>query len=306
MLTTGHGNGGADYSQQKRRRRLVSDRLNALGWNQRELAQRAGVDKSTITRLLNGSRNPQTGTVERIARALSVPASVLLDPPEQSRDPVASAPDALTDKKLTVHSTQSLAAPGHEDPRSSPALTSYPVQTYRGYALWGRADPRDPATYAAALDEDRRHVRLLESRAGVDVESEGELFAVHVDDDSLQGLLTEAGPIRAGSSLIVDQRMSSQVGPGSIVAAMGTSGRLVVGQLQRSREGEWHVVAPPHREVVAREQILGEVVEHQPRRSRLIWMRDESGLDASNSSGSGVRSAAGFQFITDERDTLAS
>lgn len=46
---------------------------------QSDLAKRAGVAQSTIGRILRGDVNPQTATLERIAKELGIPVAMLLD-----------------------------------------------------------------------------------------------------------------------------------------------------------------------------------------------------------------------------------
>lgn len=50
----------------------------ARGWSQEELAAAADVDRTYISGLERGTRNPAISTVERIARALGVPLRELL------------------------------------------------------------------------------------------------------------------------------------------------------------------------------------------------------------------------------------
>jgi gp16 family phage-associated protein len=48
----------------------LNRRLAARGISQRQLARRAGVDHSTISRILNGSREPRRGTARRLEAAI--------------------------------------------------------------------------------------------------------------------------------------------------------------------------------------------------------------------------------------------
>jgi SOS-response transcriptional repressor LexA len=58
---------------------------------QSDLAKRSGVAQSTIGRMLRGDVNPQTATLERIAKALGIPVAVLLD--ESPADELGSRVD---------------------------------------------------------------------------------------------------------------------------------------------------------------------------------------------------------------------
>ena len=59
-------------------RRLAYYRLRN-GWSQKELAHRVGTSQSYIARLEAGEIDPQVSTVNRLAHALEVPASEILD-----------------------------------------------------------------------------------------------------------------------------------------------------------------------------------------------------------------------------------
>jgi len=64
----------------------------ASGWSRLDLAIRAGVTESTIIRA-ERTGAIQTRTLEKIARALSVPITDLLSPPEPDALPVIGADD---------------------------------------------------------------------------------------------------------------------------------------------------------------------------------------------------------------------
>lgn len=49
-----------------------------LGLTQEEVAERSGVQAGEISRIESGKRDPQVSTVERLAKALDVPAAQLL------------------------------------------------------------------------------------------------------------------------------------------------------------------------------------------------------------------------------------
>jgi XRE family transcriptional regulator, regulator of sulfur utilization len=46
------------------------DARNALGWSQRELAERSGVRQADISRIERGAGNPTEATLHRLAEAL--------------------------------------------------------------------------------------------------------------------------------------------------------------------------------------------------------------------------------------------
>lgn len=65
-------------------------RLNR-GWSQRELAERVGVTRPFISMIEAGKANPTQDKIERIARALNVPVSVLFEEPSQDPHPATAA-----------------------------------------------------------------------------------------------------------------------------------------------------------------------------------------------------------------------
>jgi SOS-response transcriptional repressor LexA len=59
--------------------RLLTERLKELGWNETELARRAGVAQPTTHRILGGeSNNPRIDNVNKLARALGLDPAALL------------------------------------------------------------------------------------------------------------------------------------------------------------------------------------------------------------------------------------
>ena len=52
---------------------------NTKGWSQAELARRSGVPQQTISRIEAGTRRVDLYVLERLARALGVNASVLIE-----------------------------------------------------------------------------------------------------------------------------------------------------------------------------------------------------------------------------------
>lgn len=57
-------------------RRLRAER----GWSQEEMADRAGLHRTYVSGLERGVRNPTLTVLARLAKALGVPASALLEP----------------------------------------------------------------------------------------------------------------------------------------------------------------------------------------------------------------------------------
>lgn len=55
--------------------------------SQRELAERSGVSREYIARLELGQHDPTVGTLEKLAKALGVPVSALLDAPAATEKP---------------------------------------------------------------------------------------------------------------------------------------------------------------------------------------------------------------------------
>lgn len=58
--------------------RAVRDRRQTLGLSQEELAWRGGLNRSYITDIERGARNPSLTTIARLAEALQIPPYVLL------------------------------------------------------------------------------------------------------------------------------------------------------------------------------------------------------------------------------------
>lgn len=59
--------------------KILSEKREALGWSEAELARRAGINQSTAHRILKGeSQNPQINYIERMARALALDMTEVL------------------------------------------------------------------------------------------------------------------------------------------------------------------------------------------------------------------------------------
>jgi transcriptional regulator with XRE-family HTH domain len=63
--------------------KTIAQRLKALrkerGWNQAQLAKRAGVSFGYLARLETCRHDPQVGTLVKLAKALKVPVAELVD-----------------------------------------------------------------------------------------------------------------------------------------------------------------------------------------------------------------------------------
>lgn len=57
---------------------IIGNALHEKGWSQRYLAQRTGMNPSTVRKIAAGVAFPTTENVHRIARELGMPAGVLL------------------------------------------------------------------------------------------------------------------------------------------------------------------------------------------------------------------------------------
>lgn len=94
-------------------RMQVGDRIKAtrqaLGLKQGELAERAGIDQATVSRIeRNRQDNPTVETVERLARALGVSASQLLQEeaaPVIERPPREVLQEVLSAQQIAVVET---------------------------------------------------------------------------------------------------------------------------------------------------------------------------------------------------------
>ncbi len=65
---------------------LVREARRRVGFTQAELAERAGVPKSTVGRIESGARTPSTEMVERLVRAAGLNVSVSLSEPDPGTD----------------------------------------------------------------------------------------------------------------------------------------------------------------------------------------------------------------------------
>jgi len=66
--------------------KLVREARRRAGFTQAELAERAGVPKSTVGRIESGARMPSTKMVERLVRAAGLRVSVSLSEPDPGTD----------------------------------------------------------------------------------------------------------------------------------------------------------------------------------------------------------------------------
>lgn len=63
----------------------IKSRRHALRFSQEELAWRAGLNRTYVTDVERGVRNPSLATIDRLARALQTPLSVLLRDVDRAR-----------------------------------------------------------------------------------------------------------------------------------------------------------------------------------------------------------------------------
>jgi HTH-type transcriptional regulator / antitoxin HipB len=61
----------------------VRTRREALGWSQRQLAERAGMTQPGVARFEGGGTTPTIPVLERLARALGLRLTVTLDPDQR-------------------------------------------------------------------------------------------------------------------------------------------------------------------------------------------------------------------------------
>ena len=59
--------------------RLIRKHRNAKGWSQEELADRAGVHRTFISSIERGVRNPTVTSLHRVASAMDLTVSELID-----------------------------------------------------------------------------------------------------------------------------------------------------------------------------------------------------------------------------------
>ena len=60
--------------------RALQDAIRRSGLTQREVARKAGIDSSQVSRFMSGSRNMTLGTAEKVAEAVGVEIRVVRRP----------------------------------------------------------------------------------------------------------------------------------------------------------------------------------------------------------------------------------
>lgn len=263
------------HRRHKRRRQIISDRMAALGWSQEELARQAGVDKSTISRVLKGERTPQTSTLERLAVALNVPLLALMGEGEGQDGTGTGGGDAVVTTREGLSSGPTSPIPlgpetGQAGGRTSGGPTAAPVHTYPGYVLGERIDPRDHATRPAALGETRRRALDVGDGSAARIGTTGEEFALLVTDSTLSHVETDGGVVAAGWTLFVNTVDRALLHtPARVVAARSRAGELVAGYLSRdpeSDDGGWLVTDAHVQHPVPPDGLLGAVMLFDPPR----------------------------------------
>lgn len=272
----------------------MSDRMIGLKLSQRALAERAGLSKSAVTRLLSGERNPQTKTLEKLALALALPLAVLVDPPPSGGPEVpgvlhlvdTETPPGPHDSGTSTQYAGDRAPVERGGGQYAPAGSGQgggvgaslgaatPYFTYRGYVTGEREDPRDPATWAGALSDSRRRTLMVgDHTKAIGTEEAG--FAVLVQDNSLSHATTEDGPVVAGMTLYVDTAHPELMhAPRRLVVAVSRAGELVAGFLERDAAADddgWLIVDARIRHPVAPDGLRGAVVRAGKPLLTRIW-----------------------------------
>jgi transcriptional regulator with XRE-family HTH domain len=96
--------------------RVIRTRRRASGQTLDELATRSGLSKTILSRIENGRGNPSVETLFRIARALEVPLSSLLEvasPPAARRIPARSGTALLGDSGMSAWLIHAEGTPQH-------------------------------------------------------------------------------------------------------------------------------------------------------------------------------------------------
>lgn len=143
---------------------FIWQRLNQLGISQAEMARRAGIDKSELTRILSGKRNPTLRTLERMARALEVSASDLLSsqpegaPLRERPEPfnVAGRPEDLRDPRAELRPVYRWGSCG--DPLST---DNAPDPDHLEYPPAGRESLVGPRGFAVIVKGDSMTGRAI-------------------------------------------------------------------------------------------------------------------------------------------------
>lgn len=143
-------------------------RMQALGWNQTDLAREAGVDEGTISDFLAHKRRPRRGTIGRIEAALGVTPGTL---GATGEDPPAKAPSEMSEAELVQALTLTMDRLKRE--RDAAMLE---VQKWKARAEEGAA----PATI------DQLRARRQQPPPGVE-----RMAANHGDHRELEGLDAE-------------------------------------------------------------------------------------------------------------------
>ena len=245
--------------QRRALRAVVAERAAGRRGLGAELARRTGRSRSTVGYWLKGTHPVPDDALGAVAAALGTTPEELLA--------AARAAAAATARELS--------ASGLSD--TLPAALASPntagVGWYDAYPLWGRDDPRGRGS--AGPGSGGGNVVMREQ--GGALGGPGDVFVVLVRDDGLAEIDTTIGRVRAGFRLFVDTRLAATARAGAIVAGMSATGRLMVGALEQHPGDAWSLFTGQHREGIARDDVLGEVVEYQAPPAAIGHIRGAAG-----------------------------
>lgn len=135
------------------RRSLVLVR-EANGWTQRELADRAGVNQSTISKAENGLAELKGELLVQVARALDCPVSLLTYPTPESGLDVSCLHHRRRASRLTVAAKNKIEAVAHLSRLSVERLLAGQFNTPVAVARVSELEPPDPVVVAAQVREE--------------------------------------------------------------------------------------------------------------------------------------------------------
>lgn len=257
---------------------VVRERLAPYGCKSR-LAVATGHSRSTINGWMQGNRGlliPEN--LAGVARFLETTPEALL---EEARHRAGVQNGHLSGGDTVVSPRQGLSTGvlspiplGPERGRAGHGTTggptAAPLHVYPGYALGERVDPRDHATWPAALGERRRRALDVGDGSASRVGTTGDEFAILVTDSTLSHVETDGGVVSAGWTCFVNTSDTALVhAPARVVVGMSRAGELVAGYLSRdagSDDDGWLLEDAHVRHPVAPGDLLGAVVLFDPPR----------------------------------------
>ena len=80
----------------------LNEQIKLNGWSMRELARRAKIDPSTVSKILSGEENPGPKFYQGIARAFSLPLESIERLDREGINPLTAISDSFTDDLIAI------------------------------------------------------------------------------------------------------------------------------------------------------------------------------------------------------------